>query len=95
MTRPSLFLCAAGGLLALAACATPPQPAADGTVLAAAEDEEKLICKERKQIGSIIPRRLCMTQEDWDDVRGLSQEQTGEVQRRSLTSCAIDNCNGG
>lgn len=88
-----IFLLAAG-LFAVAACTTPDAASGD-TRLAAAEDEN-LICETQNRIGSIIPKRVCMTQEEWDEVRRKSRDVTSETQRRSLGACTPGNsCAGG
>lgn len=44
-------------------------------------DDDELICKNERVVGSRLPRRVCGTQRQWDAMRSGSQETTRDVQR--------------
>lgn len=84
MTKPFFLL--AAGLILVAGCTTTATSSGE-TRMAAAEDEN-LVCESKKVTGSIIPQRICMTKEEWEEQRQAAKDATGDVQRRSLSSCA-------
>lgn len=45
-------------------------------------DEEELICRNERVIGSRLPQRVCGTQRQWDAMREGSRETTRDIQRR-------------
>jgi hypothetical protein len=57
--RIMLVLTAAGVLVSGAANADNPAPAKK-------DDSQKKICKTEEFVGSMIPKRICMTRADWE-----------------------------
>jgi hypothetical protein len=79
------------GALVLALQATAPvEPAAAPPAATAPapapkpDDSQKIVCRNETVLGSIIPKRVCLTQANWDAARQAGQEYTKGVQSRAL-----------
>jgi hypothetical protein len=73
--RVAILCAAATALLASAAVAgDDPQPkkVADAT---------KIVCRTEQVVGSKIPKRICLTRQQWDQIKENSQEA---LEKRSL-----------
>ena len=89
-----VFAFIAGGFL-LSACASSDTsevrtaaPALSNEVVTVVDGSEELICRRESQIGSVIPKRVCLTEEQWAELEREAQDGTAEIQRGSLRSCA-------
>ena len=88
------MIAAAIGTLVLAAQAAGPAEAAATAPVAKApakastpkDDSQKVVCKDEAVVGSLIPRRVCMTQYDWDAARENAQKATQDIQTKALTT---------
>jgi hypothetical protein len=47
-------------------------------------DENRLICRKERTLGSNIPRRVCRTQRQIDDERAAGQESLRQLSNRTL-----------
>ena len=75
----------AAGLMALPMTATAQdaQPAAgDASAAKEGADEERLICKRTAIVGSKFKKKLCGTQEYWDQMAQRGKDATREFQTR-------------
>ena len=74
----------AAGLMALpmTAMAQDAQPAAGETAAKDGADEERLICKRTAIVGSKFKKKLCGTQEYWDQMAQRGKDATREFQVR-------------
>lgn len=66
----------------------PPTAVSPATVTGKAplkDPSQKVVCKSEAPIGSLIPSRVCRTQETWDAMRDEGQRATANIQRRALT----------
>jgi Spy/CpxP family protein refolding chaperone len=73
--RVAILCAAATALIASAAVAADdPQPkkVADAT---------KIVCRTEQVVGSKIPKRICLTRQQWDQIKQNSQEA---LEKRSL-----------
>ena len=44
--------------------------------------KEKKVCKSDTKTGSIMPRRVCRTQAEWDEISARSQDDLDRMQSR-------------
>ena len=58
-----------------------PATAAAPAAPAAKSDKTKLVCKTEQVVGSRLPVRVCLTQEDWNFRRAESQDELRKIQR--------------
>jgi len=42
----------------------------------------KMVCKRQSVVGSNFKRKICMTQNQWEQMQAESQKTTGDIQRR-------------
>ena len=52
-------------------------------VMAKLEDEESMVCRREKPIGSNMVKRRCITKEQYEKERAESQERARELRRDS------------
>jgi len=63
------------------------KPAASST---AKPQKEKKVC-QTMQTGSLIPKRVCMTPEEWADFRQKNGLTANEISRTNGTRCTMSN----
>ena len=42
----------------------------------------EMVCKRQAVVGSNFKRKICMTQDQWEQMQAESQKTTGDIQRR-------------
>ena len=65
--------------------ATPPAAPAATAAPAVATAPEKKICRKEQEIGSIMPKRTCRTQAEWDAIDRATEADT-DTQLRDYRS---------
>jgi hypothetical protein len=65
--RIMLVLAGAAVLISVAAIAEKPESAKK-------DDSQKIICKTEEYVGSLIPKRVCMTRADWEKQRQMEKD---------------------
>jgi hypothetical protein len=70
-------------IIALAAVvqATPPLPVVAGAV--ERDTKPKLICKSEQIVGSLLPKRICHTREQWAAIAKMTQDDLDQQRRYS------------
>ena len=75
---------------------TPPAaaaPAGAQPAVAAAPSKdmsaEKKVCRREIPTGSIMPKRFCKTQKEWDDLSASGQDTMKQVKERSSSTMGI------
>ena len=82
-------------LLAAMLANTPPAAAAPaGAVPATAAPAKdmsavKKVCRREIPTGSIMPKRFCKTQKEWDDLSASGQDTMKQVKERSSSTMGI------
>lgn len=59
-----------------------PSPAGTPDV-ATPHDENEMICKNVEVTGTLIPRRICFTRQQWEQMHARSRDNLQDVQDRS------------
>jgi hypothetical protein len=105
MNDVSLKLALALGITLLTvACASEPQAAADagadaaaaGTTTLAANDENKLECRNERVTGSNLPRKVCRTVATWAALQRAERRMSDEYTRQASQAAGrVDERNGG
>jgi hypothetical protein len=78
----TIWLLLAATALAAAVDSNEPQATAPAAVAADADDD-KVICKTERVVGSNIPKRTCTTQRQLREIRESSQRALHELQRET------------
>lgn len=52
----------------------------------AKSDDDQVVCKKEKIIGSMIPKKTCTTKRELREVREASQDALQEIQRNTTSS---------
>lgn len=73
--------------LGLAACAS--SPPADGLV-ADETDPLKIICRNEPNTGSRLPKKVCRTRQEWDEIAAANQEMKRGLQRDTTSGAISD-----
>jgi hypothetical protein len=80
-----------GALVLAAQAAGPTEPAAapaaaaaPAKVAKAKDDPQKIVCKTETVVGSLIPKRICLSQENWDAMSQAGKSVTDDIQRGAL-----------
>lgn len=73
-------------LLGLAACASSPS---DGLV-AADVDPQKIICRNEPNTGSRLPKKVCRTRAEWDEMAAASAELGRNLERDTVGGSISD-----
>lgn len=71
------LLCAVAAFSVVAAS---PALANDDPKSAPEPVKEKKICKDDSRTGSIMPKRICRTKAEWDEISARSQQDLEKVQ---------------
>ena len=50
---------------------------------------EKKVCRREIPTGSIMPKRFCKTQKEWDDLSASGQDTMKQVKERSSSTMGI------
>ena len=74
-------------LLGLAACAS--SPSGEGLV-AGGKDPNKVICRNEPNTGSRLPKKVCHTRAEWDEIAAASAELGHSLQRDSVGGAISD-----
>lgn len=77
--------------LAFAQCALADAENADAKVQQAVanqtkSDDNEVVCKKEKIIGSMIPKKTCTTKRELREIREASQDALQEIQRNTTSS---------
>ena len=81
----------AAGLAESAAPA--PAATAPAKALQPKDASQKVVCKNETTVGSLIPKRICLTQEDWDAMRDAAKQVTRDIQTGALQRPSIEQSN--
>jgi hypothetical protein len=74
------FMLAAQAAAPVDPAAAPPAAAAPAKAPQPADPSQKIVCKNETTVGSLIPKRICLTQENWDEMRKAGQQVTRDIQ---------------
>jgi hypothetical protein len=58
----------------------PPVAAAAAKALKPKDASQKRVCRNETTVGSLIPKRICLTQEDWDAMEAAGKQITRGIQ---------------
>lgn len=84
--RIMLVLAAAGVLVSSAAIADNAAPAAPAAP-AKKDNSQKIICKTEEIVGSMIPKRVCMTRAEWDK---MAQADKDAIDPQALSRARME-----
>ena len=86
LLRTSLTLGLAVVSLGMAACASSPPE--DGLV--AADDSQKVVCRNEAKTGSRMAKKVCRTQGEWDEIAAENKEMRQSLQKGSTSGGISD-----
>jgi hypothetical protein len=64
-----------------AAQAAPPTPVVEQTGRKAKPNKDGLVCKKEAVLGSKLPTKVCMTEEQWQERKAMDRENLDKQQR--------------
>jgi hypothetical protein len=74
-------------ILAVSLLITAEAPASAAAAAPADAPKSKLVCKVQEEIGSRLARKkVCMTQEEWQDLRRETRQVTEKIQTQRATN---------
>jgi hypothetical protein len=86
--RAFLALAAASVLVSTSAWADTPKAGAKKS------DADKVVCKREQFVGSVIPRRICMTKAQWEEGEAAAKDTMDKRQMRT-DPIALSGASGG
>lgn len=81
--QPPAPAAAPSAVSAAPAASAASTPAAKTAAAGAAADQDRVVCRTERPMGSLIPKRICKTVAQWDAERESSRKMMQDLQQRT------------